>query len=776
MISYDYPALFITEGTQKELLITDGEVTVSGTTYTVSNETVKFENPDLETEAFELYQSLNSGDQLQFGSCETGKITFSVRKTYNDNIVGVELKVYLIPNHDASKMLQIGVFKVAEDKQTDYYKRHFITAYDAMYDILNKDVTDWYDTILQDEESTCYMDDFRDTFLNQFGVDAETVTLINDGLILRRTIEKDRISGAEIIKAICEINGCFGMITNEGKFRFKSLAKSIAGAADLDHIITSQYSDIEFAEHGFKAIKKVKIIRDNQTIVTSSQTATGDYNTVTIAYNPLIADYNEAELQTVANTLCDALKGHIYIPCTVNAIGNPLHEVGDPIHIATKYNFDILTYIFERRLKGIQALRDTYKANGDEYLSDSLNSSYMQSKSAESQLSQLSKSVENSNIDFVETIRNIGFRLLDEPSDVSVTLNDNNGTVELSWTDPDDISTNEPVSAAWAGTVVVRKENSAPRHRWDGTEIVDSTTRDEYSSSELVDNTIQSNKDYYYGIFPYDTNGYVRYTKVEHVSVGDVYHEPDTWVAKSWSGLSSFYGGSVWQDTDGDIYYSSSSNQYKLNKATSTWEQINWSGVSGLLGSMIWSDGDNTYFSTASKQYVLDKANTAWVQKTWVNPPSTLLGDCVWTDGEHIYYSNGDDQYVLTDKTTGTWTTMTWNGFTKLKGDSIWTDGEHIYYSNTNTYSPNYGQYKLNKATNTWESVTWNIAPEGAYIWKVGNFICYSYGSTQYKFDKTNETWVAKTWQGLTDFYGGAVWVDDDDAYYSSSNNQYELQ
>ena len=54
MISYDYPALFITEGTQKELLITDGEVTVSGTTYTVSNETVKFENPDLETEAFEL--------------------------------------------------------------------------------------------------------------------------------------------------------------------------------------------------------------------------------------------------------------------------------------------------------------------------------------------------------------------------------------------------------------------------------------------------------------------------------------------------------------------------------------------------------------------------------------------------------------------------------------------------------------------------------------------------------------------------------------------------
>lgn len=96
------------------------------------------------------------------------------------------------------------------------------------------------------------------------------------------------------------------------------------------------------------------------------------------------------------------------------------------------------------------------------------------------------------------------------------------GVVKIKWTDPPDILTNEPCPATWAGTVVVRKEGSPPRHRWDGTLIVDSTTRDEYSVDALVDDTVEEDKTYYYGIFPYhvaldDANNpikHYRYTKV----------------------------------------------------------------------------------------------------------------------------------------------------------------------------------------------------------------------------------------------------------------------
>jgi hypothetical protein len=92
------------------------------------------------------------------------------------------------------------------------------------------------------------------------------------------------------------------------------------------------------------------------------------------------------------------------------------------------------------------------------------------------------------------------------------------GGVKIKWTDPDDINTNEPVPCAWAGTVVVRKEGSAPRHRWDGTLIVDSTTRDEYSVTAFEDDTVEVGKTYYYGIFPYDTKGDYRFTKVININ------------------------------------------------------------------------------------------------------------------------------------------------------------------------------------------------------------------------------------------------------------------
>lgn len=519
MIDYDYPDIFLGEAVQKDLLITDGEVTVVGDDYTVTDDTFTVTNSELESEAFELYQSINSEQQLQYGSCETGRISFIIRKNYVDPIIGTRLKVYIIPNHEASKILQIGEFKVAEDKQSDNYNRHSIVAYDAMYDILNSDVTDWYDDILQDEESYCYLEDFRDSFLGLFPMQVESTSLVNDDLILRRTIENDRVSGADIVKAICELNGVFGMITNEGKFRFKGIVPKPYRDADTTTIEVPHYIDIQYEDYGFREIKRVKVISNKATAV-SSQEATGSFNTYIVAYNPLIADYDGTRLQAVADTLCDVMTGHMYCPCVLNALGNPVHEVGDPIIIKTKYNFSIVTYIFERRLRGIQALRDTYTANGVEYLSDNLNSMANRFKQLSQDATQAAEAaVETANLDFVELIRNIGYRLLDEPTDVTIMYDPLWEWVEITYTDPDDIETDEPVQAEWAGTVIVRSDEKIPLHRWDGLLIDDTNIRDEYATEALQDSDeIEVGKTYYYGIFPYDTRGWYRYTKVVSVT------------------------------------------------------------------------------------------------------------------------------------------------------------------------------------------------------------------------------------------------------------------
>ena len=96
-------------------------------------------------------------------------------------------------------------------------------------------------------------------------------------------------------------------------------------------------------------------------------------------------------------------------------------------------------------------------------------------------------------------IRN-SYPKLDEPIEAGVKK-----YVALKWKDPADITDWEPRPCSWEGTVIVRKENGPPMHRWDGTKIVRTTTRDKYKSKAYKDEDIEANKVYYYGFFPYYT-------------------------------------------------------------------------------------------------------------------------------------------------------------------------------------------------------------------------------------------------------------------------------
>lgn len=107
--------------------------------------------------------------------------------------------------------------------------------------------------------------------------------------------------------------------------------------------------------------------------------------------------------------------------------------------------------------------------------------------------------------------------------------------VELKWSDPNNINSWEPKPCAWEGTVIIRKRNAAPLHRWDGELIVDSTTKDAYKDTAFIDDTIQLNRTYYYGFFPYYTayteDGhaikYYRFTKTVRVSTGTTIDAPE---------------------------------------------------------------------------------------------------------------------------------------------------------------------------------------------------------------------------------------------------------
>ena len=96
-------------------------------------------------------------------------------------------------------------------------------------------------------------------------------------------------------------------------------------------------------------------------------------NTYVITGNFLVFGFNATNLTTVATNALTNMVNRYYTPCTIEAAGNPLHEVGDGIRVSTTHR-DILTYILQRTMRGIQALRDTYSASGEKKAGEQLNS------------------------------------------------------------------------------------------------------------------------------------------------------------------------------------------------------------------------------------------------------------------------------------------------------------------------------------------------------------------------------------------------------------------
>lgn len=88
----------------------------------------------------------------------------------------------------------------------------------------------------------------------------------------------------------------------------------------------------------------------------------------------------------------------------------------------------------------------------------------------------------------------------------SVTILEGYGvqnTAFLRWSDPDDTIIDSAVFAKWNGTLIIRKEDSAPKNETDGIVILDSKEKSKYKDVKFQDKTVETGRTYYYGIFPY---------------------------------------------------------------------------------------------------------------------------------------------------------------------------------------------------------------------------------------------------------------------------------
>ena len=373
-----------------DLLFTDDTVDKQITIVT-DDKKINITNTELHEDKFELSESLCSEKELKFGACEASVVKFTMSNIFQ-SLKGKWITVKITPK-GADAPYQIGRYKVYSDKPTADRTCRDVVAYDALYDILNVDMAVWYSSLA----FPMTLKAFRDAFFSHFGVEQETISLVNDNMTVEKTIEitgssadgstiGEALSGKTVLSCICEINGCFGHIGRDGKFHYISLDQEMQGlyprndlypADDLyprdphsQPIGRSFYISAKYEDYLVKSIDKLQINEKENDIGVIVGTGSNGYE---IKGNFLVYGKGSTELREIANNVYGKIRGIVYRPFSADCKGNPCLEVGAAIRFNTKYEI-VESYVLKRTLKGIQALRDAISADGEEYRTKKVNS------------------------------------------------------------------------------------------------------------------------------------------------------------------------------------------------------------------------------------------------------------------------------------------------------------------------------------------------------------------------------------------------------------------
>lgn len=365
-----------------------------------------FANDQIDFESMEIKESLCSESTLRFGCCEVS--SFKIRVLNNViPLKGKELAVSYVLKNGEDTPFVFGSYKVNSDKPTADRKYRDIVAYDAMHDVISADVASWYNGLT----FPMPLKQFRDSFFAHFGILQVPVELVNDGMIVEKTIEPDKLSGKAVITSICELNGCFGHINRDGKFEYKFLIDITSGLYPADDlyprndlyprdsntelISTSRYYKCKYEDYTVHKISKLQMRQEEDDI--GAIVGTGD-NCYVIEDNFLVYGKSAADLATIASNTFSIISKVHYRPFEATAKGNPCIEVGDAVILHTKYAV-IETYVLERTLKGIQALNDTYSADGEEYCRTDVNSVHNQIIQLKGKTNTLVRTVEETRLE-----------------------------------------------------------------------------------------------------------------------------------------------------------------------------------------------------------------------------------------------------------------------------------------------------------------------------------------------------------------------------------------
>lgn len=333
-------------------------------------------NDRIVEQSLELDEAICSDVNLQYGACESSK--FSI-KIVNESVSfkGLWVDVYVSTTNkeeylitDDNKriitsngqliktvektVVKLGRFNVYSDKPTNDRKYRVLVCYDAMKDLINVDITQWYEGLT----FPISLKNFRDSLFTFLGFEQETRTLINDSYMILGGFNASALSSREILTNLCELNGVFGHINRDGKFDYISL--STAESVTLAH-----YKNGGGTYEDYMTDKVTKVISYSSDNDVGVEVGT-DGNSYVITNNLITyGDEGNPSQVTALTNLLNEIKDYTYRPFTIKTYGNPALDLGTKVIVNTT-QLTINSFVMERHLTGVHGMKDSYRSLGDQ--------------------------------------------------------------------------------------------------------------------------------------------------------------------------------------------------------------------------------------------------------------------------------------------------------------------------------------------------------------------------------------------------------------------------
>ncbi len=414
MVDYEYQDLFHTGSVEKQLYIRCGGETL--------------DNEDLECDTMVLTQSLCENDELCFGCCPSSQFQITALN-YGNSLVGQEISVWL-DLAGADQPFPLGKYIVHTDQESSDGQYRNIVAYDVLSSVFKANVADWYNALT----FPLTLRAFRNAFFAHFSIMQEPATLVNDEMLVEKTIEPSELSGKDILFSICELNGCFGKMNCYGNFQYVVLQENMPGLYPADDLYPAEdlypreknYIDIDQSEYFTcvyekivsQRITKLRIRQEEHDIGVNVGEGTNGY---VVEDNFLVYGKGTEELSVVAENLLAVISLASYHPYTLEAVGDPCIEPGDCIRISVDGG-QIESYVLKRVLKGIQMLDDTYSAAGKEYHSDNANHPAKKIKQLKGKMNKIEHTIEMTRLEISDLEQGLSSRITQTAEQISTEV------------------------------------------------------------------------------------------------------------------------------------------------------------------------------------------------------------------------------------------------------------------------------------------------------------------------------------------------------------------